>query len=198
MDSAARRRRRNRRGFGLDMSKVFVFSKLLKYGFFALLAGVIAIPLLFLWYSRDLPTPGKLVVSKYKDATRIYDRRGELLYSVFQDENRTYVKLSEIPKDLQEATISVEDQDFYENKGFSPIAYVRVARDALLGKGVTGGSTISQQLVKNVLLSSERSLPRKIKELILSIQINQTYSKDEILEMYLNNCLLYTSDAADE
>lgn len=187
MDSVARRRKRNRRGFGFDISNMFVFSKLLKYGFFALLAGVIAIPLLFLWYSRDLPTPGKLVVSKYKDATRIYDRKGVLLYSVFQDENRTYVKLSEIPKDLQEATISVEDQDFYENKGFSPMAYMRVARDALLGRGVTGGSTISQQLVKNVLLSSERSLPRKIKELILSIQINQTYSKDEILEMYLNN-----------
>lgn len=187
MDFRAARRRRTRRKFSFDISQMFVFSKLLKYGFFALLAGIIAVPLVFFWYSRDLPKPGELVISKYKDATRIYDRKGELLYSVFQDENRTYVKLSEIPKNLQEATISVEDQDFYENKGFSPTAYLRVAKDAVMGKGLTGGSTISQQLVKNVLLTNERSLPRKIKELVLSIQVNQTYSKDQILEMYLNN-----------
>lgn len=184
---AAKRRRSRRKLFNFDISKMFVFSKLLKYGFFALLALLVAIPLVFFWYSRDLPTPGKLVQSKYKDATRIYDRKGELLYSFFQDENRTYVKLSEIPKNLQEATISVEDQDFWENKGFSPTAYLRVAKDAVTGKGLTGGSTISQQLVKNVLLTSERSLPRKIKELVLSIQINQVYSKEQILEMYLNN-----------
>jgi len=142
---------------------------------------------MFFWFSRDLPAPGTLVASQYKDATRIYDRNDELLYSVYQDENRTYVKLKKIPKELQEATIAIEDEDFYENKGFSPTAYIRVARDYVAGKGLTGGSTISQQLVKNVLLTSERSLPRKIKELILSIQVNQKYSKDEILEMYLNN-----------
>lgn len=180
-------RSRRHRSFSFDARKVFTFSKLLKYLFFAFLACLVIAPALFFWYSRDLPKPGQLVTSQYKDATRIYDRKGELLYSIFQDENRTYVKLSEIPTDLQQATISVEDQDFYVNKGFSPIAYVRVARDALLGRGVTGGSTISQQLVKNVLLSSERSLPRKIKELVLSIQINQAYSKSQILEMYLNN-----------
>lgn len=145
------------------------------------------VPLLFLWFARDLPTPGKLVTSKYKDATRITDKKGELLYSVYQDENRSYVKLSQIPIRLQEATISIEDKDFYKNNGFSPIAYVRVARNAILGKGLAGGSTITQQLVKNVLLSNERSLPRKIKELILAIQVNQKYKKPEILEMYLNN-----------
>jgi len=170
-----------------DVSKIFVISKLLKYAFFCLVALVIATPFLFLWYSRDLPTPGKLVVSKYKDATRIYDRKGTLLYSVYQDENRTYVKLDQIPKYLQEGTISIEDKDFYQNKGFSPVGYVRVAKNALMGHGLAGASTISQQLVKNVLLSNERSLPRKIKELILSIQVNQTYTKDQILEMYLNN-----------
>lgn len=148
---------------------------------------LIVIPLLFLWYSRDLPTPGTLVVGKYTDATRIYDKKGELLYSVYQDENRSYVKLAEIPKYLQQGTIAIEDKDFYTNQGFSPIAYVRVIRNALIGQGLAGGSTISQQLVKNVLLTNERSLPRKIKELILSIQVNQTYSKDQILEMYLNN-----------
>ncbi|HSA83895.1 MAG TPA: PBP1A family penicillin-binding protein [Patescibacteria group bacterium] len=185
--SSRRRRRLLRPGFKLNPSQLFALSKLVKYAFFALVALVIATPLLFLWYSRDLPTPGKLVVGKYTDATRIYDREDKLLYSVYQDENRTYVKLSEIPKYLQQGTIAIEDKDFYTNQGFSPIAYLRVAKNAVLGQGLAGGSTISQQLVKNVLLTNERSLPRKIKELILSIQVNQAYSKDQILEMYLNN-----------
>lgn len=166
---------------------IFTLSKVLKFIFFGLVALVVIIPLLFLWYSRDLPQPGKLITSKYKDATRIYDRKGILLYSVYQDENRTYVKLGEISKTLQQATIAIEDKDFYTNKGFSPIAYLRVAKNALMGKGLAGASTISQQLVKNVLLDNRRTPARKIKELILSIQVNQKYSKDQILEMYLNN-----------
>ncbi len=179
----SRRRTANK----FDFSQILTYSKFWKYSLYALIAGIVAIPLMFLWYSRDLPTPGKLITSKYKDATRIYDRKGMLLYSVYQDENRTYVKLSEIPKTLEVATISIEDKDFYKNNGFSPLAYVRVAWNAIRGKGLAGGSTITQQLVKNVLLTNERSLPRKIKELILAIQVNQRYSKDEILEMYLNN-----------
>ena len=189
MDYKARRRRSrlNRQKTKFDFSKILTNDKIFRYALYALVGLIVAIPLMFLWFSRDLPTPGKLVTSKYKDATRIYDRKGDLLYSVYQDENRTYVKLDQIPKKLQEATIAIEDEDFYKNSGFSPTAYIRVARDALFGRGLSGGSTITQQLVKNVLLSNERSLPRKIKELILAIQVNQKYSKDEILEMYLNN-----------
>lgn len=190
----AGKRRRNflnspgRRGNSLKSGKwLFLLSRGMIFLLIAVVIGVISVPILFLWFSRDLPTPGKLIESKYKDATRIYDRKGVLLYSVYQDENRTYIKLSQIPRTLQQATIAIEDEDFYENQGFSPIAYLRVIKNYIEGKGLAGGSTISQQLVKNVLLSSERSLPRKIKELILSIQINQKYSKDEILEMYLNN-----------
>lgn len=169
------------------VSWALIFNKILVLFLLGIVACIVAVPVLFLWFSRDLPEPGRLVASKYKDATKIYDRKGILLYSVYQDENRTYVKLSDIPKPLREATISIEDTDFYKNQGFSPVAYLRVAWNFFTGKGLAGGSTISQQLVKNVLLSSERSIPRKIKELILSIQVNQKYSKDEILEMYLNN-----------
>lgn len=183
----SRLNRRRRRQSSYNVSKLLTYNKLLKVALYGLIAGIVAIPVMFLWFSRDLPTPGKLVTSKYKDATRITDRKGELLYSVYQDENRSYVRLSQVPKSLQEATIAIEDKDFYKNSGFSPLAYIRVGRDALLGRGLTGGSTISQQLVKNVLLSNERSLPRKIKELILAIQINRKYEKDDILEMYLNN-----------
>ncbi len=185
-----RRLIRRRRAIGrvrVNYNYLLTANRLLRYTFFGLIGLVILVPLLFLWYSRDLPTPGKLVVSKYKDATRIYDRNGQLLYSLYQDENRTYVGLSQIPKNLQHATIAIEDKDFYKNQGFSPIAYLRVLKNLFLGHGLAGASTISQQLVKNVLLSSERSIPRKIKELILSIQVNQKYSKDQILEMYLNN-----------
>ncbi len=183
MDYKSSRRRQRK----VRASWVFLFNKIVLLFLLGIIACIVAVPVLFLWFSRDLPTPGRLVVSKYKDATRIYDRKGVLLYSVYQDENRTYVKLADIPKALKEATISIEDSDFYKNQGFSPVAYLRVAKNFLTGKGLAGGSTISQQLVKNVLLSSERSLPRKIKELILSVQVNQKYSKDEILEMYLNN-----------
>lgn len=149
--------------------------------------GILAIPVMFLWYSRDLPTPGKLVTANAENSTRIYDRNGELLYSVYEDANRTYVKLDDMSKYLREGTIAIEDKDFYKNKGFSPLGYVRVAWNALRGKGLAGASTISQQLVKNVLLTSERSLPRKVKELILSVQVTQRFSKEEILEMYMNN-----------
>lgn len=185
---SVRRSRIKRRNAAFDNnSKMLTYNKLLKIALYGLIALIILIPILFLWFSRDLPTPGKLVTSKYNDATRIYDRKGELLYSVYQDQNRTYVRLSEIPRNLQVATISIEDKDFYKNNGFSPFAYLRVFKNVLMGQRLAGGSTITQQLVKNVLLTNERSLPRKIKELILAIQVNQKYKKDEILEMYLNN-----------
>ncbi len=184
----SRRLRTGKKGFSFDARKMFTVSKLMKWGFFAFLALLLIVPALFLWYSRDLPTPGKLITSKYNEATRIYDRKGILLYSVFEDENRTYVTLNKIPKELQEATIATEDETFYENNGFSPIGWLRAARDSLMERQISGGgSTITQQLVKNVLLTNEQSLPRKIKELILAIQVDQRYSKDEILEMYLNN-----------
>ncbi len=143
---------------------------------------------MFLWFSRDLPEPGKLTEAQAANSTRIYDRNGIPLYSVYEDVNRTYVNLDQIPKDLQQATIAIEDKNFYKNQGFSISGYFRgLLIDPILRRRITGGSTITQQLVKNVLLTSERSLPRKIKELVLSIQVDKKYSKDEILEMYLND-----------
>ena len=169
------------------VNKMVLISKALRLFFFGLLALVILTPVLFFFFCRDLPTPGKLVDSKYKDASGIYDKKGVLLYSVYTDVNRTYVNLDNISPLLQKATIAIEDKDFYTNQGFSPIAYLRVVKNALLGNGLAGGSTITQQLVKNVLLTNERSLPRKIKELILAIQVDKKYTKNQILEMYLNN-----------
>ncbi len=142
---------------------------------------------LFIWYGKDLPTPGKLVDAQQSDSTRIYDRNNVLLYSVYQDQNRIYVNLSKIPKYLQQGTIAIEDRNFYNNQGFSITGYLRAIRNIVLYRQLSGGSTLTQQLVKNVLLSSERSVPRKIKELMLSIQVDKKYTKDQILEMYLND-----------
>lgn len=182
-------RSRRRRGlFRNGKIDIFTLSKLTKYAFFGLIGLILLMAVLFIWYGRDLPTPGKLVNADLEESTRIYDKDGILLYSVFQNENRTYVKLLDIPKHVQQATIAIEDQDFYNNQGFSVTGYVRgLLIDPILRRRVTGGSTITQQLVKNVLLTSERSLPRKIKELMLSIQVDRKYKKDEILEMYLND-----------
>jgi 1A family penicillin-binding protein len=164
-----------------------LISRLLRYLFFGIIIFSVLFFLYFLWVSRSLPTPGKLSSSAVKDSTKILDKNGEVLYSIYQDTNRLYAPLKDIPKTLQEATVSTEDQDFYTNQGFSIRGYVRALKDFLFYKRVTGGSTITQQLVKNLLLTSERSPTRKLNELILAVQVNSRFSKDQILELYLNN-----------
>jgi penicillin-binding protein 1C len=168
--------------------KYFTSLNLIKIGLISLVLGVILVLGIFVWFSRDLPTPGKLANSDLKDSTKILDRNDQLLYSFYKDYNRTYVKLDEIPEQLRQATIATEDKDFYQNQGFSSFAYLRVIKDFILYRQVTGGSTITQQLVKNSLLGdSGRTATRKIKELILALQVDKRYSKDQVLEMYLNN-----------
>lgn len=185
---SSRRMRSRRRKKVVHIKSLFTVSKIMKYGLFALIGLVLMIPVLFFWYSRDLPTPGKLASTKYSDSTRIYDRKGVLLYSVYENENRSYITLDQISKDLQNATIAMEDEDFYKNNGFSINGMLRAFRDSLFSRRISGGgSTITQQLVKNVLLTDEQTLPRKMKELILAIQVDKKYSKQQILEMYLNN-----------
>ena len=188
IDYRPRRKRRLRRSVSFSPKKIFLLSKFTKYIVFAVAAFIISIPLMFLWYSRDLPTPGELVEPKYKDSTRIYDKHGVLLYSVYQEQNRTYLPLDEIPQSLRDATIAIEDETFYENEGFSVTGYLRSIRNLVFQRRISGGgSTITQQLVKNILLTSEQKVSRKVKELVLSIQVSNKYSKDQILELYLNN-----------
>lgn len=167
-------------------SRIFLFSKISTYIFFGTVGTIIFTIILFAWMSRDLPRPGKLSPSNLTQSTRIFDRNGILLYSVYTSENRIYIPLSDIPKSIQEATIAVEDKDFYKNEGFSLSGYLRALRDVILFRRLTGGSTITQQLVKNTLLTSERTIPRKIKEFILAIQVDRKYDKNQILELYLN------------
>ncbi|MDP3955295.1 MAG: transglycosylase domain-containing protein, partial [bacterium] len=180
MDYHSRRRRINYGG------KVFAFSKMTRTIFFGLLGFIFLVFILFIWYGRDLPTPGKLSASNLPQSTRILDRNGLVLYDIYNQQNRTYVELKNIPKDLQEATIAIEDKDFYKNRGYSITGYLRALRNIVLFQSLSGGSTITQQLVKNSLLTSERSIPRKIKEFILAVQVDRKYSKEQILELYLN------------
>ena len=140
---------------------------------------------LFVWYAKDLPRPDK-IVRKEGFSTQIFDRNGVLLYDVFSDKQRTLVKLKEIPLYLRQATIAIEDKNFYLHQGFDPHGLLRAFFNIVVHHRLQGGSTLTQQLVKNVLLSPKRTISRKIKEFALAIQIEKKYSKDEILQMYLN------------
>ena len=135
---------------------------------------------------RGLPVATALTAQDPSVTTRILDRKGNILYRVYADENRTIVNLEDIPKHVIHATLAIEDKDFYNHHGFSVTGIARAARANLKGEYIQGGSTITQQLVKLRLLSSERTITRKIKELILAVLVENNYTKDEILEMYLN------------
>ncbi len=165
-------------------------SKRFWYRFFMLVLIMLGIALvmvigLFLWYSKDLPSPTK-VVRHDGFASRIYDRNGELLYDLYHDQKREPVTDDMIPDYLKKATVAVEDKTFYSHSGFDPMAPFRIIKNIFYFHKLTGGSTLTQQLVKNVLLTSDVTITRKIKEFILAVQIEARYKKSEILLMYLN------------
>ena len=151
----------------------------------AVVIGVLGFFGLYAWYAKDLPKPGE-VVRKEGFSTRIFDREGELLYDLYNTERRTPIQIEDAPDHLKHATIAIEDRDFYKHQGFDFLTILRIPYNVIFRRRVVGGSTLTQQLVKNALLSNERTVTRKFKELILSLQIERRFSKDEILEMYLN------------
>jgi len=154
--------------------------------FFGLLAATLFVVLVFAWYSRDLPDPGK-VQRQTGFSSEILDRTGKtILYDVFTDQDRKFTPLAEIPSDLKNATIAIEDKDFYKHQGFDPLAIPRIIKNVIFNQRLIGGSTLTQQLVKMLLLTNERKVSRKIREFVLSLRLEKTYSKDEILQMYLN------------
>lgn len=139
------------------------------------------------WYvTRDLPSPKQLENREIPQTTKIYDRNGELLFNVYTDQNRTLVPLSEVPKHLIEATLAIEDKDFYKHKGFDIYGIIRAFNKTVFQGTLQGGSTITQQLVKSVFLTPERTINRKLKELYLAFRVEMAFPKDRILEMYLN------------
>jgi len=136
---------------------------------------------------KDLPSVEVLSESLPKVSSSINDRHGRVLYKIYDEENRILTPLSEIPKSVIDATVAIEDQNFWHHYGFSLKGIIRALRENKQNDSIKqGGSTITQQLVKNRLLNKERTLKRKIKELILAVLVESKYSKEEILEMYLN------------
>jgi 1A family penicillin-binding protein len=161
-----------------------------------LILGFLTTAALFAFIAKDLPNPGNVNNRFIIESTKIYDRTGtHLLYEVHGEEKRTIIDFKDIPESLIAATLSLEDQDFYHHFGIQPKAILRAAlKDIITFDAAQGASTITQQFVKNSLLSNERTLTRKVKEVILSLEIEAKFSKDEILSMYLNE-IPYGSNA---
>ncbi len=153
------------------------------------LAGLAVLGLLiyFSWsIFKDLPHPQKLTTRKVKQTTIIYDRNGNVLYKIFRHQNRTLIPLEEIPLVVKEATIAIEDANFYQHRGISLTGIGRGIWRLISEGRSEGGSTITQQLVKNALLTPERTISRKLREVVLALMVEARFSKDEILQMYLN------------
>lgn len=169
---------------------IFPFPFLLKLKYFS--AGIIFslififFPLMILFFVQDLPNPEELTSRDIPQTTKIYDRNGALLYQIYANQNRTLIPISQIPKNLINATISIEDKDFYNHPGFDVSAIIRSLIQDVAGSSFQGGSTITQQLIKSALLSPETSLQRKVKEIVLAFWAERIYNKTQILEMYFN------------
>ncbi|MCH7882813.1 transglycosylase domain-containing protein [Patescibacteria group bacterium] len=157
----------------------------LRGGFLALgMVGAVALWILTL----DIPDFDAFGQRKIIESTKIYDQTGKvLLYDIHSDIQRTIVPFEEIPRNIKNATVTIEDSDFYNHPGIDLSSIVRAFFVNLFSGSIRqGGSTITQQLVKNTLLTPERTLNRKVKEVILAFKVERAFSKEEILSFYLN------------
>ena len=137
--------------------------------------------------SIGLPNPSSITVQKPTESTKVLDRNGVLLYDIYNERRRTLVSFADIPDHMKQATLAAEDSEFYTHGGFDIKGLMRgLVLKPLTGYGFQGGSTIPQQYAKNIFLTSSRSVFRKIREFILAVEIEKLYTKDKILEMYLN------------
>lgn len=162
--------------------------KLLTLSMFLVLVLIGISACVYFFIFKDLPTASSLRnLNAIPFSTHMYDRNGKILYEIYRDQNRTPVKLTDLKPYIYQASIAIEDKDFYHHQGISLTSGVlRAMKELVLRQTLQGGSTITQQLVKNALLSSERTLQRKIREMILAISVEKQFSKQEILEMYIN------------
>lgn len=145
----------------------------------------------FWMYSHDLPSHEQLAQYSPKTISRIYSGEGRLI-DEFAEERRIFVPIEEIPDMVREAFISAEDKNFYSHPGYDPRGIISAAVEAIRsgGANIRGASTITQQVMKNFLLSSDRSIERKVKEIMLAARLEHTLTKDQILELYLNEIFL--------
>src|SRR3989344_1875040 len=163
--------------FGTLFRKVKLWKKII---FFGTLSAI------FLWLFWGIPLPTKLGSQQVPVSTKLFDRNGNLLYEIYADKRSNPVALDELPDYVWQSTISIEDKDFYRHYGVSFTGVARAIYKTVVERKLQGGSTLTQQLIKNSLLTSERTIKRKIREFALTLVTETLYSKDQILEMYLN------------
>ncbi len=138
-------------------------------------------------FVKQLPSPYQIGTVNFPVSTQIYDRKGKLIYEIYHDQNRTPVQLKMLPIYVAQTSVSIEDKDFYKHNGISIISGIfRAIKDSIITKNLEGGSTITQQLVKSSLLTPERTISRKVKEIVLALWTERIYNKQEILQLYLN------------
>lgn len=174
--------------------KMFKASAMLFLWLFVI--GTILFLSFFLYLKGSVPDPESIALRKVTESTKIYDRTGQiLLYDIHGEEKRTIVPWDQMPDFIKKATLASEDSDFYNHKGLDFKGIIRAILTDLKNLQLSqGGSTITQQLVKNALLGQEKTLSRKIKEWILSVEVERRFTKDEIFWMYLNQ-IPYGSNA---
>lgn len=148
--------------------------------FFSVIVGV------SLWLFWGIPFPTKLSTNEFPVSTKLFDRNGNLLFEIYADRRSTPVDLEEIPQHVKDATVAIEDKDFYKHYGVSVTGVIRAAYKTVFKQKLEGGSTLTQQLVKNSLLTPERTIKRKIREFALTMVVETIYTKNQILEIYLN------------
>jgi len=160
---------------------------LLRFLSLLFLTGVTLFLFLFIWYAKDLPRPEKFTERQIAQSTKIYDRTGEvLLYEIYGEEKREIVSLDNMSKYIKWAVIAAEDAEFYSHFGINIKGIMRSVLNIRPGERVQGGSTIPQQLIRSTFLTNKRTIKRKVREIILSLELSRRYSKEQILEWYLN------------
>jgi len=154
-----------------------------------LISGFLGTGGLSLWLSTfTIPDLGSFETRKVSQSTKIYDRTGEiLLYDVHENIQRTVIPIEDMSRNIKNATVAIEDAEFYDHIGIRPLAFLRAIIVNVREGGLSqGGSTITQQVVKNTLLTSEKKISRKLKEWVLALKLEKRFTKEQILEIYLN------------
>ncbi len=165
-----------------------IFFTVGKYLAFLFLGGCLLVLGLFVYYTYDLPRPEKFTEARFIQSTKIFDRTGKtLLYDIYGEEKREIVAFEEISDNIKHAVLASEDADFYQHKGISIRGLFRsLLIDLKIQSASYSGSTITQQLIRTVYLTTQKTISRKVREIVLSIELEQRYSKDQIFDWYLN------------
>jgi penicillin-binding protein 1C len=170
----------------INITKKISFSNLTVRVVLLFLIAILLLVASYFFVLKDIPSTATIGKTTYPQSTTIYDRNGKLLYTIFATKNQTFVPNSKIPQSLKNATIAIEDRDFYKHGAIDLRGITRAFISTVFKQQVQGGSTLTQQLVKATLLTPEQTITRKVKEILLSFLVESIYSKDKILEMYLN------------